>query len=122
MREIKFRAWGEDEKVMMSHEDIIRFEMSYEQVTTAEVPIMQYTGLKDKSGVEIYEGDIYKFQYTYDADYDGDMPIEKTASGKKVITDIRTALDETKRIFAEHGTIEVIGNIYENPELIGGTE
>lgn len=51
MREIKFRAWNKTAKTMIT--DVNRIDL----VGTAEV-LMQYTGLKDKNGKEIYEGDI----------------------------------------------------------------
>ena len=64
--------------------------------------LMQYIGLKDKNGKEVYEGDIYK--------YEGEIGIFRS------IEDFY--YDEMLQYFAEEG--EIIGNIYENPELKGG--
>lgn len=79
--------------------------------------IMQYTGLKDKNGKEIYEGDIIAWDYEYDSDYDGDMPIVKRSTGKAEVKDIfdRWRIHEAA---TEGNGVEVIGNIYEKPELI----
>lgn len=61
--------------------------------------IMQYTGLEDKNGVEIYEGDIVIAQYT---------------ASPQIITN-KVYWEELLWTWEE---IEIIGNIYENPELI----
>ena len=54
MREIKFRAWDDKGKQIIDHENIIMTEGTMFPMEN----IMQFTGLKDKNGKEIYEGDI----------------------------------------------------------------
>ena len=127
MREIKFRAWfeghmyeiakldfwGDPDQATCDMARMSLNEDGYEEefeVYLHEVELMQYTGLKDKNGKEIYEGDIVKTEV-----------IGVGLRDCKVIYD-----DYEQRFMAVYGTtkiklsdsMEVIGNIYENPELL----
>lgn len=122
-RGIRFRAW--DGKIMRyanKEQFVIRFDgvigsFNGETYDTVEWPIMQFTGRKDKNDVDIYEGDIIAWDYEYDADYDGDMPIVKRSTGKAPIKDIFD-LYMIRRAAEEGKGCEVIGNIYQDPELL----
>jgi uncharacterized phage protein (TIGR01671 family) len=145
MREIKFRAWDEGNNVMHSNVQFITSgdgENDWIAFASAEVPcrsdggaglifdnpffrrqikLMQYTGIKDRNGKEIYESDMVKW---------GDLPDSQEYNIR--IAEVKFNPDiqlDCKNIphphvfrwgnFAYGGKqLEVIGNIYENPELL----
>jgi uncharacterized phage protein (TIGR01671 family) len=126
MREIKFRAWDKERNRMLEFGlfDLDCGQWDTEIGSINDFPIMQYTGLKDKKGKEIYEGDIIKIDYEdcWDTEekgkveevgrlsVDGCFPFNYTSkSDDPGDTDIHPYHRETA---------EVIGNIYENPELL----
>ena len=87
--------------------------------------IGQYTELKDENGKEIYEGDIIEFSYDmFVGNFDtfvakGKVVFEEGAFYVEVFENERTTKDEAYLLYSINlDTIEVIGNIYDNPELL----
>lgn len=148
-REIKFRAWDkeyekmtyfDDEDYSYSCPEVFRLEQvfkkdcnyndyedfRYEDITD-EVELMQYTGLHDKNGKEIYEGDIVLYK-------DWEMAYEGGGNDSFINKGIveycednccynvteRQTVDITDVLYKDNEDLEVIGNIYDNPELLGG--
>lgn len=130
MRDIKFRAWDKRAKQMyqvknlgLGKESWLRTatnygkhpETGYNKFYPSEVEIMQYTGLKDKNGVEIYEGDIISNGYekcivVWVKEYAGFM--------LKLINKEYEDKEWTNPIIDLRKDEVVIGNIYDNPELL----
>ena len=101
MREIKFRAWnGERMKEVLTWGFNEKFISTPKEVSPEDdFKVMQYTGLKDKNGKEIYEGDlVYLAGY---GNYQAVFPFIELYEAE-----------------AEKDIGEIIGNIYENPELL----
>lgn len=130
-REIKFRAW--DGKRMTTSG--IMFNNSngcIELPKTINDPtmiLMQYTGLKDKDGVDIFEGDIVKCHYLYAAlgENLGVFEAEKEIIGEMSFQEMGLWIqcnteDDSGYLLWINGlheeSFEVIGNVFENPELI----
>lgn len=118
-REIKFRAWDKEEKIMISADSLAFEEYAPISLLFADAKyhfeIMQYTGLYDKNGKEICEGDIIKISnygfglrtiYSQVQFNDGCFDV--------VVNRFRDYL----KCYVVNHTAEVIGNIYENPELL----
>lgn len=117
MREIKFRAWGPNCKTMWNWEQtqtLIR-ELGWE----GEKILMQYTGLKDKNGKEIYEGDVVrcdKREWYRTKLCLGRVDLDELPDYQEEVGWDYELLDMRKTDYPKYW--EVIGNIYENGDLL----
>ena len=122
MREIKFRAWDTDGKQMIPWTEI-KYDVTFEEVFDNEfLEVNQYTGLKDKYGTEIYDGDYirYSMRTINGSVFTHVCRVFQHESGTWRIEGYHEDNHsyETKgTVYAAHLISEVIGNIYENPEL-----
>jgi uncharacterized phage protein (TIGR01671 family) len=140
MREIKFRAWDKKEKKMkwVDHLSVPNFDsgaVSFldselkadgKYKALGEIELMQYTGLKDKNGKEIYEGDIIGDTEDWSIVIWCDKCIGWQLAWYDIDIDKKTChmcdgdfdITETFENNIADNDEEVIGNIYENPELL----
>lgn len=119
MREIKFRAWLKEKKIMgeVLGIDILHKEIffsnedvdCYEHTDFKDIELMQYTGLKDMMEKEIYEGDIL-FEILGEEYF---KVIFENGSYRAENEEYSLDLSEYARF------CEIVGNVYENPELLG---
>jgi len=154
-REIKFRAWDKEDKKMWRvvsitesiwgdcEEAHIRICESHENPSKKETDVrmsvdyelMQYTGLKDKNGKEIFEGDIIYWEinngvgiesYTAVVKWSENLVEEGWNQTYKWLVGYtgdyyRGSYDELSTPAAYNDALQIIGNIYENPELLEET-
>ena len=129
MRTIKFRAWDNENNQMLDVQELnfedcfyggemqIKTTMYNDYFDYREMPLMQYTGLHDRNGKEIYEGDILQI------DVDRAWVIWDDKYGYFQLVPIGDYYFDSGVIgqALEYIDAEVIGNIYENKELLNET-
>lgn len=118
MREMKFRVWDKEKKQMSEPETLQSIILGAEKFNQyGELEIMQYTGLKDKHGKEIYEGDLLRW-------HDETLRVIWRTVGWVLLGPLFKRLGTKDGPCSEFNTMgyiiqsEVVGNIYENPELL----
>ena len=144
MRDIKFRIWDTENNEMLKVQELdfeptfyggriaIRPDQYSDYFDTEDMILMQYTGLHDKNGKEIYEGDVIEFSYdVFTGNFDtkvgrgtiefigGAFYIKPFEIEGKKVEDIDN--EEWFLLYTVNtDTLEVIGNVHENLELLGG--
>lgn len=119
----RFRAWDKLDKEIYEVEDISWFNGEFDFIGDGitfkrdadDVELMQSTGLKDKNGKEIFEGDI--------VDYKGRKAVVKWHGSYasfiyRFVDELQERKSEWKPLYLAYYRFEVIGNIYENNELL----
>lgn len=116
-RVIKFRAWHTELKRMRYFTDFSKLLNRDSYMCVGDFEWMQFTGIHDKNGKEVWEGDVVKVRNW--------TPIGKKPTYSKILVEYRqvSGSDDmgTDMVgFIDHSGDEVVGNIYENPELLKG--
>jgi hypothetical protein len=117
----KFRAWLKNDKEIIDVDEIHWFDGELDIIgdyitfvrKADEIELMQSTGLKDKNGKEIFEGDILKSNK-----YITSVFYERGAYCVKFSRTPNTTVTMNVISFIEKYKTKIIGNIYENPELL----
>lgn len=125
----KFRAWDKKTQTMLDV-SLIDFKKSVligehwkfgetNFINFDEIELMQSTGIKDKNGKEIFEGDI--------VDYKGRKAVIKWHGSYasfiyRFVDELKERVSEWHPLFLAYYHFEIIGNIYENPELLEAEE
>ena len=126
MREIKFRVWDKKWKIWLEPEDHVIYadngdvgEVNNNELVESivhDTVVEKYTGLKDRNGVEIYEGDIVRQQMRFTETNGIIFWQEEKARFAINLDGFITTITKQQEM-----SYEVVGNIHNNPELLEET-
>ena len=124
MKEFKMKAWLKKEKKMVAiigidfnyeyiryTEDSNLFNENYKTAEFKDIELLQFTGLKDNGGQELYEADVIKFNDGIDDIY-GLISYDDEDGAYRVSYE-----NITEHLSDLEGDFEIVGNIFENPDL-----
>ena len=114
MRPIKFRAWNKSTDYMMKDITITSKGTVFGAFPQYQYILMQFTGLHDKNGKEIWEGDIVKSRVWLNGKDEGEFVGRIEYRAPRFLAIFEQNFEQSLQV-----NCEVIGNIYENPELMG---
>lgn len=149
MRDIKFRAWDKNRKGFINGFNMIGFSTGQgapkrklkrfsNEWNEEDIELMQYTGLKDDEEKEIYEGDVIQFTWEENSCWgkagtykgyvrfkEGVFEVVYIGREKITISDdggrhVNSTEDDIRSLMSWSEDIEIIGDIYKNPELLEG--
>ena len=124
MDRLKFRAWDKTERKMIMYANIWQNRQPSRKVSTSpsrtgnmlnDIELMQYTGLKDKNGKEIYESDVVERFYPCLGERKQILMTVEFITGCFCT---KYKFGSTKPLYLEYDDIIIIGNLHENPELL----
>lgn len=119
-RELKFRAWLSDKYYVNPHmvykHELVTEYAAIDVFYGKKMKLMRFSELKDENGQEIYEGDIVQTGSENPGDHEPMTGHVVMLDGSWLI--VNEAKQEAIDLFSESASHKVIGNIYENPELM----
>jgi hypothetical protein len=123
MREIKFRAWHKEKKAFIAGFNMVNFHSYFNaglepsihrydrEWKLSEIELLQYTGLKDKNGKEIYEGDIFGTEALR-------AVVERKEDGAYVLRFFDARIKTISILDHKISKSTIVGNIYQHSDLL----